>query len=429
MTLARLTSLLFVLELLPISSLAYTWTFGSAPSQCQNLTISISGGGKPPYSVLIIPSGPSPFTNGTEIRKIMSQNFSSNSVTFQLPYPANSQLIAVVSDATGFGSGGTSADAEVTSSSDSSCIDASQPVTPDWFLQLNPSGQVVQCAPEEIFWKTSTVQGNPTFFGIIPGGDSFVINQQNNVTQVSAGFNGFYWTPNIRVGTSLFIVGNDNRGDGTGGSTSVNVANNFNNDNGCLNSSSPSSTAGNPAGGSYPTSSSGASTGSTNGSLQLYVLCSLCSSTNVGAIVGGVVGGVVGLLALLLVFYFIRRRAKHHRINEKPVDLLQADEGDEHPNHPGELPEYYRPEPFIVPDPSTDETTSQSGRLSGSERPTSRSGTPNWASTSTSRKSEAPRVLRPVNIIQHDDAGPSEGKKEEEPETIELPPAYTNIRK
>jgi hypothetical protein len=39
--------------------------------------------------------------------------------------------------------------------------------------------------------------------------------------------------------------------------------------------------------------------------------------------------------------------------------------------------------------------------------------------------------MRPVNIIQHDDAGPSEGgpKEEDEPETIELPPAYTNIKK
>lgn len=35
-----------------------------------------------------------------------------------------------------------------------------------------------------------------------------------------------------------------------------------------------------------------------------------------------------------------------------------------------------------------------------------------------------PSQLRPVNIIQHDDAGPDEGS-----ETIELPPAYTNIRR
>jgi hypothetical protein len=46
------------------------------------------------------------------------------------------------------------------------------------------------------------------------------------------------------------------------------------------------------------------------------------------------------------------------------------------------------------------------------------------AATKTTRKSGPLAQLRPVNIIQHDDAGPSAG----EPETIELPPAYTNIR-
>jgi len=47
--------------------------------------------------------------------------------------------------------------------------------------------------------------------------------------------------------------------------------------------------------------------------------------------------------------------------------------------------------------------------------------------TTTTRKSLLPPQLRPVNFIQHDDAGPNEGSADE-PETIELPPAYTNIR-
>lgn len=35
--------------------------------------------------------------------------------------------------------------------------------------------------------------------------------------------------------------------------------------------------------------------------------------------------------------------------------------------------------------------------------------------------------MRPVNIIQHDDAG--DAPEDEGHETIELPPAYNNIRK
>lgn len=38
-----------------------------------------------------------------------------------------------------------------------------------------------------------------------------------------------------------------------------------------------------------------------------------------------------------------------------------------------------------------------------------------------------PPAFRPVNIIQHDDAGPQEGQGIE-PETIELPPAYNKIK-
>lgn len=96
LTVPSATKVLLLLELLPLTA-AFSWTFQSAPTQCQNLSISISGGGTPPYNVLIIPSGSTPFTNGTEVRKIISQQFSSNSVSFQLAYPAESQLVAVVS--------------------------------------------------------------------------------------------------------------------------------------------------------------------------------------------------------------------------------------------------------------------------------------------------------------------------------------------
>jgi hypothetical protein len=79
---------------------AYTWTFKSPPQQCGNLTINISGGGVPPYRVLIIPFGPSPLSNVVEARTILDMPFEGNSteLTFQLKYPQNSQLVAVVSE-------------------------------------------------------------------------------------------------------------------------------------------------------------------------------------------------------------------------------------------------------------------------------------------------------------------------------------------
>jgi len=54
------------------------------------------------------------------------------------------------------------------------------------------------------------------------------------------------------------------------------------------------------------------------------------------------------------------------------------------------------------------------------------------ASSSSLPKQPTLTILRPVNIIQHEDAGTPDGATPQdthaaEPETIELPPAYTNI--
>jgi hypothetical protein len=112
-----------------------------------------------------------------------------------------------------------------------------------------------------------------------------------------------------------------------------------------------------------------------------------------------------------------------------------------------ELPEYYQPEPFNVPDPMHAAHTDDDGRTSDG-RPmsgytsTSRSGTPDLlgfglgsagagSTTSSGGRKGALRQMRPVNVIQHDDAGPSMplAQEDEETETVELPPAYTNLRK
>jgi hypothetical protein len=160
-----------------------------------------------------------------------------------------------------------------------------------------------------------------------------------------------------------------------------------------------------------------------------------------------VVGAIAFLVLCFLAIFVFRRKKAQKTQKERPVDLLD-DEGDENDDgrDDGRLPQYYQPEPFIVPDPistptgsihGTDDGGAQLGVSGGrpiSGSATSRSGTPDLltaagSSTAATRKSGL-RVMRPVNIIQHDDAGPNEDpKNEEEPETIELPPAYTNIRK
>lgn len=153
---------LLPLALLPSLAAAYSFNFDSTPRECDTLSVSITGQGQPPYSLLIIPFGPSPLPNNAEVRKITQQNFtgSSTSTSLQLKYPANSQFVAVVSDSSGFGSGGTSGVVTVLSGDSSSCYDVSAPVTPTWVYSLVPNS-LTQCAGTRIWWDETTglVQG------------------------------------------------------------------------------------------------------------------------------------------------------------------------------------------------------------------------------------------------------------------------------
>jgi len=92
---------LIVLLLFTLVVNGYTWQFTSPPRQCSNVTISIrdSGGpGQPPYRLLIVPNGPSPLPNNTEVRTIQNIPFTGTSTTlsFNLNYPENSSFVAVV---------------------------------------------------------------------------------------------------------------------------------------------------------------------------------------------------------------------------------------------------------------------------------------------------------------------------------------------
>jgi len=434
----------------PLFVFGFSFTINNTPEQCQNLSISITGSGQSPYRASFIPFGPSPLSNNVEVRKILDLPFNGNStsLSFQLPYPENSLFVVVVSDSSGFGTGGTSGAAEVQSgSSDSSCLGTTQ-VSPAFSFSTDPANQLVQCSSIRIFWDPTTVQGLVNFFGIIPGGNSFQINQGTVTTAPNEGL-GFNWDTPIRIGTTIILAGGDARGFGSAGSIQQNVQQGSAVNNTCLDSTSPSSTPGSPAGGAYPTSSSGAGTGGNNSGSRGGSNDKSGGTTNVGAIVGGAVGGIVAIIVGLLVGLFFMRRRRFHsqeKTHTAAVDLFRDGDGEDGAltggNNGSDLPQFYQPEPFMVPDPtviSAHERNSYGHRQS-SQTATSidflRAGSPDQqalggtgsisASTQTRKSPLGPAQLRPVNIIQHDDAG-DEG--DETQETIELPPAYTNIRK
>ena len=60
--------------------------------------LGIAGEGRAPYTLLLVPFGPTPLPNFVEVRHITNVPFnSSTSVNFQLRFPENSQFVAVVS--------------------------------------------------------------------------------------------------------------------------------------------------------------------------------------------------------------------------------------------------------------------------------------------------------------------------------------------
>lgn len=168
---------------------------------------------------------------------------------------------------------------------------------------------------------------------------------------------------------------------------------------------------------------------------------------------GGVLGGIAFTVAcVVLLWVFRRRRRGQKRTNQLSVDLMDAEEDDNAPRtmRQNELPQNYEPEPFMIPipDPTVsefDDDSSLRDPLSAAGTRTShytRAETPDrtsflgvgngvgvgGGSSMGSRKGGAPKPMRTVNFIQHQDAGPSNNEDREETETIELPPAYTMVR-
>ncbi|KAF8586590.1 hypothetical protein K439DRAFT_1614971 [Ramaria rubella] len=432
----------------------YSFDITTPPTQCGLLSLQITGGsGKPPYTALVVPFGASPTSQ--EVRRVFQQQFSESSTSFTLPYPANSGFVLMVSDSNGIGTGGTSIPTSVGASSNTSCLP--QSVSTSFSFQIIPNNAINQCETTDLAWTNN--QGDVTILLVIPGGQSSQINIVNPTPGGQGNTTGFNWTPNVRAGTNVLLVAGDSRGPGSGGSVNTAVGNNPNQDSSCLNNNSPSSTAGTPAGAIQTDFSKGGNgNGGDNGNDGQSN-----NSTNVGAIVGGVVGGLAALAVLgLLAFLFIRRRRRQRHPAAHGVDLL-PEVAQRDPDHP---PEFYQPEPFVIPPAShadadenggtsagrpsmsdrrysavstTDPSESAYGTTTGTGTNFLAAGAAGGSRTTSygpgsSRKSPAGMPqLRPVNFVQHEDGGelpePSGSGALDEPETIELPPSYTNIRR
>jgi hypothetical protein len=145
-------------------------------------------------------------------------------------------------------------------------------------------------------------------------------------------------------------------------------------------------------------------------------------------------GIVVGVLIILVVAIFLIARRRNHRSKHR-LDNSLSDEADwprtgSRTYNLG-VPSIYHVEAFLLPEHTSPGFDSSSfGMYSDSGDRWTSSDTP--PGSAGSRKSDAPlRPTRPVTIFEHDDAGPSEPmlRADQEPVTIELPPAYSRIKR
>ncbi|KAG7450590.1 uncharacterized protein BT62DRAFT_524146 [Guyanagaster necrorhizus] len=315
-------SLVIILSILSWSFLSAAFSFSAGtPTQCDDISITWNGG-TAPYLLLLTPVFGTPRNIS-----IPDSAYSSGKGTYetQIPFSSGQKFVMVMSDASGFGAGGATELLTVGSSLGGSCNTTDPGV--DFSFELNSALQ--QCRTYTFSAYTSAVQP-VTIMGIIPDGDTFVINPPEGPTE-------YDWTADVYNGTSIIFAMADSEGR-QGGSSDVKTVG-ISTDQSCIDDSSPSSTA-------TPSSTSLPSTSSTTSATTSTTTSS--SGTSIGAIAGTVLGGLVFLAAVItLALFFLRRKRdrdnrwdngtdleRHSRRLQSDIDLADGYDARGHANTP-----------------------------------------------------------------------------------------------
>ncbi|KAG2137614.1 uncharacterized protein EDB93DRAFT_1091097 [Suillus bovinus] len=252
-------------------SRAFNVTVGT-PTQCGPLNISWTGG-QAPFQILLTPSL-KPYQNVSVPASTFSNGVGSYSIP-QLALSAGTVFLLTMSDATGFGSGGTTIELTVGNSGNNDCI--IQNLSPTFTFDVDPTpSPMTQCGQ-----FTITVNGTAvlpiTIVQLIPGGQPAVFYSNNET---------FTSVVDVKGETQLMYFVTDSTGKQGGTSESYGVigSSNFS----CISAVSPSSTVGILATATTTSSPSSSSSSSP-------------SSSNV-ALIAGVVVGCVAVLTALFIF-------------------------------------------------------------------------------------------------------------------------------
>jgi len=276
---------LFVWSALPWL-VASTFTFTStAPTQCDDFQISWKGGSGPYYLSIV------PIFDVLRNISIPASAFSNGNGTFSttMPFNASDRIVLTLSDSTGFGAGGSTQLLTVGKSLGGTCNTTS----PGLAFSFETPGPLVQCQP--YLFSNYTESGGiapVTILGVIPGGDSFVLDIPHTSDTYS-------WVADAYNGTQIIFSLVDAKFR-QGGSFLNTVE--LSGDSSCINAQSPSSTI-DPS--TSPTSSGSPSKSPTSTSVP--------ATTPIGAIAGSVLGALLFLAVLITLGLFLLRQRQEKK--------------------------------------------------------------------------------------------------------------------
>ncbi|PPQ62829.1 hypothetical protein CVT24_000523 [Panaeolus cyanescens] len=217
------------------------------------------------------------------------------SYSLQIPLKKDDEMLITMSDATGFNTGGTTTVLTVQASKGGKC-DTTDPGI-GFPFQLNTALQ--QCRPFVFSGYNSATQP-VTITGIIPGGNSFILNPPVGPTS-------FSWTANVARGTSLIFFMTDARGR-QGGSSDVRIVS-TSDDASCLSGSSPVTTTGAPSVSLTSTKSSPTGPSTTSTASSTPTPSPQAGGVSIAAIAGTVIGSLLFLAVIVtLGLFFLRRK-------------------------------------------------------------------------------------------------------------------------
>ncbi|KAG9314308.1 hypothetical protein JVU11DRAFT_5097 [Chiua virens] len=267
------------------AALSFNVSVGSSPTQCGTLDVSWTGG-EAPFQIMLTPVFDVPRN-----LSIPSTAFSQNQGSYQIspiPFLKGTQFVLTMSDATGFGTGGTSGLFTVGELAGSASCNTTGPSLP--FTFGLPSS-LQQCS-SYVFNDYSGAVLPATVIGLIPSGESFLLQTPTSGTS-------FSWVADVAVGTTIIFTMIDAKGN-SGGSSPIEIVN-VSNDTSCLNVNSPSSTT------SFTPTSTSAGRSSTSSSTSSPSSSGVSTGTIVGAVIGVIFA--IAVIAAIAVFCLKRQRS------------------------------------------------------------------------------------------------------------------------